>query len=106
MSVTRLPPEILIAILEYCVVNHYNKKNDLLQLRTVCRLFDDILKPYGLHTLQVEYTRLSRSPHRPSDSSALVRAGTLCRALYLDMMLIRDEGAPVLKLPPVNRWVC
>ncbi|KAK9788924.1 putative F-box domain-containing protein [Seiridium cardinale] len=95
MSVSRLPPEILIAILEYCVVNHYNKKNDLLELRTVCRLFDDILKPYGLHTLQVEYTRLdrlSRSRRQPSDGAALERTGMLCRALYLDMMLIRDEG--------------
>ncbi|KAK9418128.1 putative F-box domain-containing protein [Seiridium unicorne] len=100
MSVSRLPPEILIAILEYCVVNHYNKKNDLLELRTVCRLFDDILKPYGLHTLQVEYTRLdrlSRSLRQPSDAAALERTGMLCRALYLDMMLIRDEGWPTLQ---------
>ncbi|KAH6660273.1 hypothetical protein BKA67DRAFT_46643 [Truncatella angustata] len=92
MSVTHLPPEILITILEYCVANHYNKKNDLLQLRTVCKLFDDVLKPYGLRTLQVDYTRLSRSQLPSLDTDALERAGSLCRALFLDMMLIRDEG--------------
>lgn len=105
MSVTRLPPEILIAILEYCVANHFNTKNDFLKLRTVCRLFDDILKPYGLHTLQVDYTRLdqlSRSQLPPLDPSALERAGTLCRALYLDMMLIRDEGMKRYQIPKLE----
>ena len=98
MIVTRLPPEILITILEYCVANHYNKKNDLLELRTVCRLFDEILKPYGLHTLQVDCTRLMRSPQLSADPSALARAGPHCRALYLDMMLIRDEGLSTLEI--------
>ncbi|KAI4598370.1 hypothetical protein KJ359_002779 [Pestalotiopsis sp. 9143b] len=96
MNVTRLPPEILITILEYCVANHYNKKNDLLELRTVCRLFDDILKPFGLHTLQVDCTRLQ--PPHSADPTALARAGSHCQALYLDMMLVRDEGKYAHKL--------
>lgn len=106
MSVTRLPPEILITILEHCVANYYNKKNEFLQLRTVCRLFDDILKPYGLHTLQVDYTRLDKSAKSnspPLDVAALDRAGRFCRALYIDMMLIRDEGQ---SLHQVTQYGC
>ncbi|KAK7951430.1 uncharacterized protein PG986_007158 [Apiospora aurea] len=89
-----LPPEIVLSILEYCVINHYGDKNSLLGLRTVCRLFDDIIKPYVLRTLQLEFTRLDKVARheRPLDEDALRRIGHLCHALYLDLMLVRDDG--------------
>ena len=91
----RLPPEIALAILSYCVENHYGDKNSLLELRTVCKLFDHVLRPDVLHTLQLELTRLDKISRkcRPPDEAALGRIGHLCRVLYLDMMMIRDEGA-------------
>ena len=89
-----LPAEIVLSILRYCVVGHYDDKNALLPLRTVCRLFDSIIKPYALRTLQLEFTRLDKTARRrrPPDHAALQRIGRLCRALYLDMMVVRDEG--------------
>ncbi|KAL7628000.1 hypothetical protein AAE478_002196 [Parahypoxylon ruwenzoriense] len=90
----KLPPEILFAILEYTVVAFYCNKNELLKLRTTCKLFDEILKPYALRTLQLEFTRLDKVERalKPPDDGALRRIGHLCRALYLDMMVVRDEG--------------
>ncbi|KAI0007075.1 hypothetical protein F4779DRAFT_526563 [Xylariaceae sp. FL0662B] len=89
----RLPSEILLAILKFTVVSLYGNKNQLLRLRTTCKLFDNILKPFALRTLQLEYTRLdkSQSSIRPPDENALRRIGPLCRALYLDMMVVRDD---------------
>ncbi|KXJ92025.1 hypothetical protein Micbo1qcDRAFT_233361 [Microdochium bolleyi] len=89
-----LPPEIILHILDYCVANHYGDKNSLLAMRTVCRLFDDVLQPFTLRTLQLEFTRLDKlgRSRRPPDEGALERIGHLCRALYLDMMVVRDEG--------------
>ncbi|KAI1865448.1 uncharacterized protein JN550_008205 [Neoarthrinium moseri] len=92
---TMLPPEIWISIAECCVANHYCDKNALLTLRTVSRLFNDAIRPYALRTLQLEFTRLDRVSQRrrrPLDGDALRGMGHLCKALYLDMMLIRDEG--------------
>ncbi|RYP49956.1 hypothetical protein DL768_004391 [Monosporascus sp. mg162] len=89
-----LPPEIVLTILDHCVASHYGDKNALLSLRTVCKLFDDILKPIVLRTLQLEFTRLDKVSRtcRPLDEEALRRIGHLCQALYLDMMMIRDDG--------------
>ena len=56
----KLPSEIVICILEYCVVSHYSDKNSLLAIRTVCKLFDQILSPFVLKTLQLEFTRLDK----------------------------------------------
>jgi hypothetical protein len=99
-----LPSEIAIYIVEYCVVNHYYNKNSLLQLRTVSKLFDEVLKPYVLRTLQLEFTRLDKAHRRqrPLAEDALRRVGGLCHALYLDMMLVRDEGTFDHKLMSVN----
>ncbi|KAI0128045.1 hypothetical protein F4776DRAFT_629025 [Hypoxylon sp. NC0597] len=90
----KLPPEILLHILEFTVVALYGNKNGLLKLRTTCRLFDEVLKPFALRTLQLEFTRLDRTERRlrPPNEDALRRVGPLCRALYLDMMVVRDEG--------------
>ncbi|KAI5925408.1 hypothetical protein F4810DRAFT_660431 [Camillea tinctor] len=89
-----LPNELLLAILEQLVADPYADKNHALSLRTTCRLFDKALKPVTLRTLQLEYTRLDRTERsaRPPDENALRRVGHLCRALYLDMMVMRDIG--------------
>ncbi|KAI1641178.1 hypothetical protein F4809DRAFT_587620 [Biscogniauxia mediterranea] len=89
-----LPNELLLAILEQLVADPYADKNHALSLRTTCRLFDKALKPVTLRTLQLEYTRLDKTERsaRPPDDNALRRVGHLCRALYLDMMVMRDIG--------------
>ncbi|KAI2607091.1 uncharacterized protein GGS25DRAFT_494329 [Hypoxylon fragiforme] len=90
-----LPPEIILQILEFTIVAFYNNKNGLLKLRTTCKLFNEILKPYVLRTLQLEFTRLDkyeRSLRPPLDEDALRRIGPFCQALYLDMMVVRDDG--------------
>ncbi|KAH7026464.1 uncharacterized protein B0I36DRAFT_330704 [Microdochium trichocladiopsis] len=90
----RLPAEIILSILQYCIANHYGDKNSLLGMRRVCKLFDDVLRTSTLMTLQLEFTRLDKlgRSRRPPDERALERIGHLCRALYLDMMVIRDDG--------------
>lgn len=89
-----LPAEIVLSIARHCIAVHYDDKNALLQLRTVCRLFDDVIKPYVLRTLQLEFTRLDKTARRlrPPDHAALQRIGGLCRALYIDMMIVRDDS--------------
>ena len=84
----------MLQILGYCIENHYADKNSLLGMRRVCKFFDSVLKPVVLQTLQLEYTRLDRTStkSRPPDEAALWRIGHHCQALYLDMMMIRDEG--------------
>ena len=103
----RLPPEIILTILGYCVENHYGDKNSLLDVRTVCKLFDNILKPVVLKTLQLEFTRLDKISRkcRPPDEAALQRIGPLCQALYLDMMMIRDEGTYISGSYFSRSWV-
>ncbi|KAI0160985.1 hypothetical protein GGR52DRAFT_576397 [Hypoxylon sp. FL1284] len=88
------PAEILLHILDYLVVACYNDKNGLLQLRTTCRLFDEALRPYVLKTLQLDYTRLDRGyrVQKPLDNDAFRRIGPLCQALYVDMMVVRDDS--------------
>lgn len=78
----------------------YTGKNNLLKLRTTCKLFNEILKPYALRTLQLEFTRLDQAERarRPLDDDALRRIGSMCQAMYIDMMVIRDEGNVVSTL--------
>ncbi|OTA94271.1 hypothetical protein M434DRAFT_71472 [Hypoxylon sp. CO27-5] len=109
----KLPPEILLHILEFTVVALYGNKNGLLKLRTTCKLFDEVLKPFALRTLQLEFTRLDRTERslRPPDDDALRRIGPLCRALYVDMMVVRDEGEArflgdmFAQIPAMNSFV-
>lgn len=67
-------------------------KNKILPLRLVCRAFDTALKPYIFKTVQLEFSRFLRDAPRPK-LEELARVGQLCDALYLDMMVVRDEGA-------------
>lgn len=97
----RLPAEIALLILQYCISSHYGDKNSLLAMRRVCRLFDDVLRTSTLMTLQLEFTRLDKlgRSRQPPDEHALQRIGHLCRALYLDMMVIRDDGTAISSCP-------
>ncbi|KAI0388023.1 hypothetical protein F5Y04DRAFT_241509 [Hypomontagnella monticulosa] len=109
----KLPHEILFHILEWTVVAFYSDKNNLLKLRTTCKLFDDVLKRFALRTLQLEFTRLDKSERkvRPPDDDALFRAGPFCRALYLDMMVVRDDNEVMLldnlfaRVPAMDNFV-
>ncbi|OTB06534.1 hypothetical protein M426DRAFT_318935 [Hypoxylon sp. CI-4A] len=94
LEMDKLPPELLRHILNYTVIAHHDYKNDLLELRTTCKTFDEILKPYALQTLQLDFTRLDRRNTSivPPDNDALHRAARFCRALYLDMMVVRDDA--------------
>ncbi|KAI0844110.1 hypothetical protein F5Y00DRAFT_211193 [Daldinia vernicosa] len=109
----KLPPEILLHILEFTVVALYGNKNNLLRLRATCKLFNEVLKPFALRTLQLEFTRLDRTERRlkPPDYDALRRIGPLCQALYLDMMVVRDDsevgflGSMFAQIPAMNSFV-
>ncbi|KAG5934145.1 hypothetical protein E4U60_004044 [Claviceps pazoutovae] len=86
----RLPRELIDAILRRCVAQ--GPKNNVLQLRLVCRLFDRVLKPSGCRTLGLELSRLSRASHvRRPDPDALQTIGYHCKSLYIDLMVLRDE---------------
>ncbi|KAJ4864254.1 hypothetical protein V8C43DRAFT_276943 [Trichoderma afarasin] len=86
----RLPPEIVDAILLQCV--EAGPKNSILDLRLVCRAFDRILKPYACRTLELEFSRLSKTSRlgRPR-TDALQTVGYHCKSLYIDLMVLRDE---------------
>ncbi|UKZ73210.1 hypothetical protein TrVFT333_000852 [Trichoderma virens FT-333] len=89
----RLPPEIVDAILLQCV--EAGPKNSVLDLRLVCRTFDRILKPYGCRTLELEFSRLSKTRRTTSRgrprTDALQTVGYHCKSLYIDLMVLRDE---------------
>ncbi|KAI1660875.1 hypothetical protein F4813DRAFT_266526 [Daldinia decipiens] len=109
----KLPPEILLHILEFTVIALYGNKNNLLRLRATCKLFNEVLKPFALRTLQLEFTRLDRTERRlkPPDYNALRRIGPLCQALYLDMMVVRDDsevgflGSMFAQIPAMDSFV-
>lgn len=73
-------------------------KNMILQHRLVCKAFDLALRNAVFKTLQLEFSRLLRHVPTP-DPGSLSRVGDLCEALYLDLMVVRDEGMST-PLPP------
>jgi hypothetical protein len=85
-----LPTEILGLILRWDVYMCRVDKNLLLPLRLVCKAFDVALRPFIFKTIQLEYSRFLRNAQLSSPS--LARVGHLSEAMYLDMMVIRDEG--------------
>lgn len=87
----QLPRELIDAILEQCVAR--GPKNSVLPLRLVCRLFDRIIKPFVCRTLDLEFSRLSKTsgmPHPQRD--ALQTIGYHCKSIYIDLMVLRDES--------------
>lgn len=90
-----LPVELVDEILKHVTVIYYDEKNDLLAMRMVCKRFAEILKPVGLRTLQMDWTRMDsveRSLRHPLERQTLLRIGHHCEALNIDMMVARDEG--------------
>jgi hypothetical protein len=86
-----LPRELLESILFFNVRMCRCKKNALLPLRLVCKDFDAFLKPYALRALQLEFSKFLRDAPTPK-LAALETAGKVCQAVYIDVMVIRDEG--------------
>ncbi len=86
-----LPNELVELILLWDVRMCRCQKNTILRLRLVCKAFDVALKPYVFKTLQLEYSRFLRSAPAPN-IEALASIGRLCQAVYVDMMVVRDEG--------------
>ncbi|RDL42181.1 uncharacterized protein BP5553_02160 [Venustampulla echinocandica] len=84
-----LPAEILGLILLWDVRMCRLDKNIILPLRLVCKAFDVALRPYIFKTIQLEFSRFLRSA--VPNTGSLTRVGHLCEAIYLDMMMIRDE---------------
>lgn len=86
-----LPRELLESILFFNVRMCRSNKNALLPLRLVCKAFDAFLKPYALRTIQLEFSKFLRDAPTPK-LAALETAGKFCQAVYIDVMVIRDEG--------------
>jgi hypothetical protein len=71
------------------------EKNVVLPLRRVSKAFNTALRPYVLKTIQLEFSRFLKSGPELPDGAALERIGGFCQAVYLDMMVVRDEGMPL-----------
>jgi hypothetical protein len=95
-----LPTELLRLILDWNVRMCRADKNRILDLRLVCKTFDAVLKPCTFKTVQLEFSRFQRQG-RPSLCD-LARVGSFVEALYMDMMIVRDEGVLLLNL--CRRW--
>jgi hypothetical protein len=86
-----LPRELLESILMFNVQMCQCDKNNIFPLRLVCKAFDAFLKPYIFKTIQLEFSKFMRHAATP-DFKSLETVGKLCQAVYLDMMVVRDEG--------------
>ncbi|KAL2066968.1 hypothetical protein VTL71DRAFT_1392 [Oculimacula yallundae] len=85
-----LPTEILGLILKWEVCMCERQKNTVLNHRLVCKAFDAALRPYAFRTLQLEFSRFLRNQPHPV-VKGLESVGSVCEALYLDMMVVRDD---------------
>ncbi|RDW89054.1 hypothetical protein BP6252_01086 [Coleophoma cylindrospora] len=85
-----LPTEMLEMILMWDIRMCRSEKNTVLPLRMVCKAFDRALRPYIFKTMQLEFSRFARDK-TALDPTAVGRVGDLCNALYIDMMVIRDD---------------
>jgi hypothetical protein len=90
-GINQLPAEMLDAIIRQCVNLHRCEKNSLLPLRLVCKYFDMAVRKFLFKTIQLEFTRFTRTSKQP-DLQLIKNFGCLSEALYCDMMVIRDEG--------------
>jgi hypothetical protein len=85
-----LPQELVELILVWVVRMCPSDKNSITPLRLVCKSFDKALKSYIFKTLQLEFSKFAR--YGGPDMMAVAKVGELCQAIYLDMMVVRDEG--------------
>ena len=80
-------------------------KNAVLPLRFVCRSFDIALKPWLFKTIQLDFSRLLRIKKGAIGLDGLSEVGQLASAVYIDMMVIRDEGqSKLLKICKNKIW--
>jgi hypothetical protein len=86
----KLPEELVAMILPWIVRMCPAEKNKVATHRLVCKAFDRILRPFVCKTLVLEFGKFQRNGG--SDISALDDVGQFCQAVYLDMMVVRDEG--------------
>ncbi|ESZ91185.1 hypothetical protein SBOR_8436 [Sclerotinia borealis F-4128] len=89
----QLPTELLGLILEKKIEMCCCDKNDVLDLRLVCKAFDQILKPSIFKTIQLEFSRFSsfrNIDNHPDQLKTLQSVGPLSSSVYIDMMVVRD----------------
>jgi hypothetical protein len=91
-QLSSLPPELLELILAWTVCMCRCEKNKVLSLRYVSKAFNTALRPYVLKTIQLEFSRFLRTGPDLPRQDALEAIGGFCQAVYLDMMVVRDEG--------------
>ncbi|OBT88628.1 hypothetical protein VE02_04041 [Pseudogymnoascus sp. 03VT05] len=107
----KLPPEILRGILGSLIALNPSSKNDILQFRLVCKVFNELLREDLLKTIQLDFSRLERNG-KPLDLKYLAGAADYCDAIYVDLTIIRDDdeilrlenafGSIVDKFPEMN----
>ncbi|KAJ4150794.1 hypothetical protein LMH87_011528 [Akanthomyces muscarius] len=86
----RLPRELVEEIV--LAFSHIATKNDVLDKRLVCHDFNRILRPLGCRTLALDTTRLNKqSKHARPRPEALQTIGYRCKALHVDMSVLRDD---------------
>lgn len=86
----RLPRELVEEII--LAFTRSATKNDVLDKRLVCRDFNRILRPLGCRTLALDMTRLNKqSKHSRPRPEALQTIGHRCKALHIDMSVLRDD---------------
>ena len=73
-----------------------SNKNAINMLRLVCKAFDRALKKYLFNTIQLEFSKFVRDA--APNITALKGVGELCEAIYLDMMVVKNEGMLVFNL--------
>lgn len=99
-----LPRELVDAILQQCLVQ--GTRNEVLQLRLVCRAFDGFLKHYACRTLNLEFSRLSKlSKLSRPQMDALQTIGYRCKSIYIDLMVLRDDCEPMPCKPSIQMSV-
>lgn len=91
----KLPPEILRGILGSLIALNPSSKNDILQFRLVCKVFNELLREDLLKTVQLDFSRLERNG-RPLDLKYLAGTADYCDAIYVDLTIIRDDGKSLL----------
>lgn len=87
----KLPHELIEQILYHCFWQ--GKRNSTLQLRLVCRIFDQLLKKHACQTVSLTFSRLNKaSVRRRPAIDDLQTIGKNCKALNIDLLNVRDES--------------
>lgn len=86
-----LPKELISMILSWVVQLLSSQKNRILEIRLVCRKFDDGLRSTLFQTLQLEFSRILAIKTGSMSADTLGRVSDLASSIYLDMMIVRDE---------------